>query len=273
MRIATLLCAAALAVGGVSCVKNVRKQLAAGGKLRNRAAAVVAVKPQPAGEKLSYYSVPVPGPFIAMTFDDGPVPKNTPRLLDMLAARGIKATFFTVGQNAAAYPNIIRRIVADGHELANHTWTHPWLTRLSDDAARLELQRSHDALLNIAGVAPRMYRPPYGAISTRHEQWIKQEFGYPTIIWSVDCGDSKSHSTASSVRANILRETRPGAIILVHDLHSWSVDAMPGTLDDLLVRGYRFVTMSQLLAMSTERKPQPAPLAVAPGPSFSPGSF
>jgi peptidoglycan/xylan/chitin deacetylase (PgdA/CDA1 family) len=164
-------------------------------------------------------------------------------------------------------------MVADGHELANHTWTHPWLTRLSDDAARLELRRSHDGLVNIAGVAPVMYRPPYGAISSRHERWIKQEFGYPTIVWSVDCGDSRPRSTAASVRTNILRETRPGAIILVHDLHSWSVDAMPSTLDGLLAKGFRFVTMSQLLAMSAEGTRRAGSTLAAAGPNFSPGSF
>jgi peptidoglycan/xylan/chitin deacetylase (PgdA/CDA1 family) len=104
---------------------------------------------------------------------------------------------------------------------------------------------------------------------------IMREFGYPTILWSVDCGDSKANrSTAATVRANILRETRPGAIVLVHDIHSWSIDAMPATLDGLLAKGFRFVTVSQLLAMSAGPKPGKAGMAVTlKSPTFSPGSF
>lgn len=131
-----------------------------------------------------------------MTFDDGPVVPNTPRLLDMLAARGIKATFF-VGTNASRNPNIIRRMVAEGHELANHTWTHPYLAKISDAAVRSELQRSSHSLVGMTGVAPRMYRPPYGSITARQKQWIMSEFGYPTIIWSVDPQDWRTRELPS----------------------------------------------------------------------------
>ena len=226
----------------------------------------------PPGTKLSYSSAPAPGPFIAITFDDGPVVPNTPRLLDMLAARGIKATFFTVGTNVARNPNIMRRIVAEGHEIANHTWNHPFLSRMTDAGVRSELQRSHDALTSITGTAPRMYRPPYGAITARQKQWIMSEFGYPTILWSVDPQDWKTRS-ASLTRSRILAETRPGSIILVHDIHASSVDAMPGTLDGLLAKGFRFVTVSQLINLSSGRGPGAAPVAAMQGPSFSPGSF
>ncbi len=271
MKFLPLLCLTAFLAAGTSCIKNARQPRGAKGKTQPNPLAIPAQAQGPK-EKLSYTSIPVPGPFIAMTFDDGPVAKNTPRLLDMLAARGIKATFFTVGQNVQMYPNIIRRMAAEGHEVANHTWTHPWITRLSDEAVRLELRRSHDLLTNLTGTAPVMYRPPYGAISTRHEKWILEEFGYPTIIWSVDCADSRPRSTPARVRANVVRETRPGSVILVHDLHSTSVDAMPATLDDLLTKGFKFVTMSQLIAMTTGPKVMPAQ-AVAAGPTFSPGSF
>ncbi|HWB07555.1 MAG TPA: polysaccharide deacetylase family protein [Verrucomicrobiales bacterium] len=266
-RFPVLLCVAVLAFAGVSCVKNVRKERRiASGTLANPPSA------QNAGAPLSYRSLPVQGPFIAMTFDDGPAAQNTPRLLDMLTARGIKATFFTVGQNAQRYPQIIRRIVADGHELANHTWTHPWLSKMRDEAVRSELQRSRDALVSISGAEPRMYRPPYGAITARQKEWIMNEFGYPTIFWSVDCGDSRTKNPAA-IRSRILTDTCPGAIILVHDLHSWSVDAMPGTLDGLMAKGFRFVTMSQLMAMSSGRKQDGEREMASSSPRFSPGSF
>ncbi len=222
------------------------------------------------GQKLSWTSAAVNGPYIAITFDDGPVRANTPRLLDMLAQRGIKASFFTVGSMAHNAPDIIRRIVAEGHELANHTWTHPKLSSLSDGAVRNELKRSADNLIATTGIAPRMYRPPYGAITARQKEWIMREFGYPTILWSVDPEDWKTKNAAMT-RSRILDQTRPGAIILVHDLHSSSVDAMPGTLDGLLAKGFRFVTVGQLMSMNN-RAAGPAPVAVSSG-NYGPGSF
>lgn len=228
----------------------------------------------PPGTRISYNSVAVNGPFIAMTFDDGPHASNTPRLLDMLKARNIRATFFTVGSRTVTYPGIMRRIIADGHELANHTWTHPKLSSLSDNAVRSELKRAHSALVNL-GVAPRMYRPPYGAITARQKQWIMNEFGYPTIQWSVDPEDWRTKSAALT-RSRILNQTRPGAIILVHDIHVSSIDAMPGTLDGLLAKGFRFVKVSELMEMGNRPRGAPnLPVAQAAPPpvTFSPGSF
>ena len=228
----------------------------------------------PPGTRISYNSVAVNGPFIAMTFDDGPHASNTPRLLDMLKARNIRATFFTVGSRTVTYPGIMRRIIADGHELANHTWTHPKLSSLSDNAVRSELKRAHSALVNL-GVAPRMYRPPYGAITARQKQWIMDEFGYPTIQWSVDPEDWRTKSAALT-RSRILNQTRPGAIILVHDIHVSSIDAMPGTLDGLLAKGFRFVKVSELMEMGNRPRGAPnLPVAQSSPPpvTFSPGSF
>ena len=279
MKLPALLCTALVAFSSVSCVKKTARKdppgrpasTAQSKTLINNGVNMPAGS-LPPGTRLSYSSAPAPGPFIAITFDDGPVVPNTPRLLDMLAARGIKATFFTVGTNAARNPNIIRRIVADGHEIANHTWNHPYLSRMTDAGVRSELQRSHDSLTSITGTAPRMYRPPYGAITARQKQWIMSEFGYPTILWSVDPQDWKTKS-ASMTRSRILAETRPGAIILVHDIHASSIDAMPGTLDGLLAKGFRFVTVSQLINLSSGRGPGAAPVAAVQGQSFSPGSF
>jgi peptidoglycan-N-acetylglucosamine deacetylase len=190
----------------------------------------------------------------------------------MLAARGIKATFFTVGYNVARHPNIIRRIVAEGHEIANHTWTHGKLSSMSDAGVRSELQRSHDALTSITGTAPRMYRPPYGAITARQKSWIFSEYGYPTIMWSVDPQDWRTKNAATT-RSRILAETRPGAIILVHDIHASSIDAMPGTLDGLLAKGFRFVTVSQLIGMGEGGMTAQTAQAAPAGPVFTPGSF
>jgi peptidoglycan-N-acetylglucosamine deacetylase len=282
MKLLTALCLAALAFGSVSCARKTARQenrpaagpaaaMARPPALRNQGVNLP-VGSLPPGTKVSYNSVAARGPFIAMTFDDGPVVPNTPRLLDMLAARGIKATFFTVGYNVQRNPNIVRRIVAEGHEIANHTWTHGKLSSMSDASVRSELQRSHDALTGITGVAPRMYRPPYGAITARQKAWIFSEYCYPTILWSVDPQDWKTRS-ASMTRSRILADTKPGAIILVHDIHASSIDAMPGTLDGLLAKGYRFVTVSQLIGMSEGGFVAQAQPAGATGPTFTPGSF
>ena len=188
-------------------------------------------------------------PYIAMTFDDGPHPANTPRLLDMLRQRNIKATFYVIGQNVKMYPEITRRIVAEGNEIGNHTYTHRKLTILSDSEVRGEMSKTREAIVSATGVKPRTMRPPYGALLQRQREMIMNEYGYPTIMWSVDPQDWQRPGV-SVVRDRILSNTRNGAIVLAHDLHAPTVDAMPSTLDGLLGKGFKFVTVSQLLAMS-----------------------
>jgi peptidoglycan/xylan/chitin deacetylase (PgdA/CDA1 family) len=192
--------------------------------------------------------VPVADKYIAITFDDGPHPQNTPRLLDMLRARNIKATFYVVGRNVELYPQVVRRTVAEGHEIGNHSYTHRLFSKLSDSEIRDELTRTRDAIARAAGVQPRTLRPPYGGLLQRQREWVNQEFGYPTILWSVDPLDWKRPGS-SVVCSRILTSTTAGSIILAHDLHAQTVSAMPATLDGLLQRGFKFVTVSQLLAM------------------------
>lgn len=186
-------------------------------------------------------------PYVAMTFDDGPHPKNTPRLLDMLRKRNIRATFYVIGGNVDRYPHIVRRIVAEGHEIGNHTYTHRKLTSLSDSEVRKEMRRTEDAIVRAAGVKPRTMRPPYGALLTRQRSFIFADFGYPTIMWSVDPLDWKRPGP-SVVKSRLLKGAHNGAILLAHDLHAPTVDAMPKTFDGLLARNFQFVTVSQLLA-------------------------
>lgn len=186
-------------------------------------------------------------PYVAMTFDDGPHPQNTPRLLDILRARNIKATFYVIGGNVDRYPHIVRRIVAEGHEIGNHTYTHRKLTSLSDSEVKKEMRRTQDAIVRAAGVKPRTMRPPYGALYQRQRNFVFSDFGYPTIMWSIDPLDWKRPGP-SVVKSRIVSKAHNGAIILAHDLHAPTVDAMPGTFDGLLSRGYKFITVSQLLA-------------------------
>jgi len=193
----------------------------------------------------------VSGHYMAMTFDDGPQPTHTPRLLDMLRARNIKATFFVIGQSAALYPQVLRQTAAEGHEIGNHSHTHRLLSKLRDADVRLELSRCRDAVVSATGVAPRVMRPPYGGLLTRQRELVRAEFGYPIILWSVDPLDWQRPGP-SVVASRIEHGAAPGGIVLAHDLHSQTVDAMPATLDNLLRRGFQFVTVSQLLAMKTD---------------------
>lgn len=218
---------------------------------------------------LSFSRVPVTGKYIAITFDDGPHPSNTPRLLDILRARNIKATFYVVGRNVDLYPQIVRRTVAEGHEIGNHSYTHRLYTKLSDSEVRADLTRCRDAVVRAAGVQPRTLRPPYGGLLQRQREMVHAEFGYPTILWNVDPLDWKRPGP-SVVCSRILSATTPGSIVLAHDLHGSTVDAMPATLDGLLQRGFQFVTVSQLLAMRTTHAtvhntpPQPVGMEIAP---------
>ena len=200
---------------------------------------------------ISFSRVQVPGNFIAMTFDDGPHPRNTPRLLDLLRSRNIKATFFVVGNCVDLYPNVVRRTIAEGHEIGNHTYTHRLLTKCSDAEITSELTRCRDAVARAANYQQRVLRPPYGELHQRQREMVHSTFGYPTILWSVDPLDWKRPGP-SVVTSRILAGTTSGAIILSHDLHAPTIDAMPATLDGLLARGFQFVTVSQLLAMKSD---------------------
>ncbi len=210
----------------------------------------------PASPKVTYTACNVNGPYIAMTYDDGPHATLTPRLLDMLKERGLKATFFMVGKNVAEYPKIVKRMADEGHEVASHSWSHPLLSKMGDDGVRDQLQRTHTAIEKAAGVAPTTMRPPYGGFTARQQRWSHGEFGYKVILWDVDPLDWKVRN-ASHVEREILQRTKPGSIILTHDIHKSTVDAMPSTLDALVARGFKFVTVSELIAMDRPLPPKP----------------
>ena len=205
-------------------------------------------------KQTTYAQVRVDQPYVAMTFDDGPSAENTPRLLEMLKQRNIKATFFLIGQNAAANPDLVRRILAEGHEIGNHSWTHPQLSKLSDDKVTAEITKTQDAIKDASGFTPTLLRPPYGAITPRQREWIPNQFGLTIVLWSVDPLDWKRPGP-SVVTQRILSQVHPGAIVLSHDIHKQTVDAMPATLDGLIAKGYKFVTVSQLIAMNKPKPP------------------
>ncbi|MER7368558.1 polysaccharide deacetylase family protein [Nonomuraea wenchangensis] len=177
---------------------------------------------------------------VALTFDDGPGP-YTDTLLRHLAAHQAPATFFVVGQNVAAYPSVLRRTAAAGHEIGNHTWSHQDLTKLSAAAVRTELARTDEAVKAAVGFVPALVRPPYGAFDNTLRVRIKR----PLVLWSVDTLDWLHRDSARVARVAI-RSARPGGIILFHDIHPTTVKAVPRVLKALSRKGYTFVTVSQL---------------------------
>jgi len=224
-------------------------------------------KPVPTLEaRITFSSVHVDGPYIAMTFDDGPSATLTPKLLDLLAARQIKATFFVIGENVAEHPEIVARAAREGHEIGNHSWSHPNFPRMTDDAIRSQLKRTDEAIMNATGVRPKLLRPPYGAITARQKRWIHGEFGYEIILWDVDPLDWKRPGPGV-VTSRIVKNTRAGSIVLSHDIHPGTIEAMSATLSQLQQKGFKFVTVSELIAMAT---PEPPKATAAPTGSTSP---
>lgn len=217
--------------------------------------------PPHAAAKITYSQCHVDGQYIAMTFDDGPHVENTPRLLKMLAQRNIKATFFVVGECANEHPEIMKRIVEEGHEIGNHSWSHPLLSKMGEETVLSQLQRTHDVIVATTGVAPTLMRPPYGGFTPNQRNWANKKWDYKIILWDVDPLDWK-YRNAARVESEILKQTVPGSIVLSHDIHKTTVDAMPATLDALIAKGFKFVTVSELLAMdrpaAAKSKPSPA---------------
>lgn len=214
---------------------------------------------------------------VALTFDDGPHPVNTPRLLDMLKERGIKATFFLIGRSVGAHPEIVRRIVAEGHEVANHTWDHKMLRAMGPEKINEELQKTTDAIVAACGIAPTVYRPPFGAINSKQQKAIMEKFHYPSIVWEVDTNDWKAPRSIAKVHDTILKDAHAGSIILCHDIHSETVDAMPSTLDEMKAKGFLFMTVSQLIKLEADEikavaagKGLPAAPAATPAPAAKP---
>jgi peptidoglycan-N-acetylglucosamine deacetylase len=177
---------------------------------------------------------------VALTFDDGPGP-DTGRLLETLAAHDAHATFFVVGRNVRTYRSLTRAELAAGHELGNHTWNHADLTRRPDAEIRSQLSRTDDAVTAATGAAPTLMRPPYGALNAA----VRRQIAQPIILWSVDTEDWKNRDSAG-VADYTLKTVRPGDIVLFHDIHATTVDAIPRILESLAARGYHFVTVTQL---------------------------
>ena len=185
---------------------------------------------------------------VALTFDDGPDGNTTPQALDILAKYKIKATFFVQGKNIAGNEAILKRMQSEGHEVGNHSWNHPILTKLSLEDAKKQLTDTEDAITKVLGKSSKLMRPPYGAISDD----IRNSLDLSFIMWNVDSLDWKSKNEAA-ILTEIQHQTSDGSIILMHDIHQPSVNSLPKVIEYLQGQGYSFVTVSELL--NTRLKP------------------
>ena len=209
--------------------------------------------PEPKPEPKPAPAVPAPAPtagnkVIALTFDDGPGP-HTAHLLDILDQYGAKATFFLIGSKVSSQANIVRSIHARGHQLGNHSWSHPELPKLPVDQIAGEIDRTNDAIKQATGVTPAILRPPYGAVNGVVLEQLRLR-GMSSILWSVDTRDWADRNS-DIVCSRAVAGARPGAVILMHDIHQTSVGAVPCILSALKQQGYSFVTVQGLLGNTT----------------------
>lgn len=181
---------------------------------------------------------------VALTFDDGPGPK-TPELLDILAKEKVPATFMLVGRAVKTYPDIVAREVKEGHVLANHTWSHPQLTKISDSKINKEITSTLEAIKKVVPNAEvNLTRPPYGAFNSRVTAALKS-LKQSVILWDVDTLDWKNRNP-QSVLEQVKKQTKAGSIILMHDIHPTSIQAVPDIIKHLRSQGYTLVTVPEL---------------------------
>ena len=195
-----------------------------------------------------YRSVTTDKKQIALTFDDGPHPSLTPKILEILERYDVPATFFMVGQNIINYPDAARAVIKAGHEVGNHTFTHPHLPSLNEAAIMDEIGRCEDVLEELAEYRPHLLRTPQGALTPCLEKCLLDD-DYILVLWSLDTRDWDNKSTAYIVQT-VLSSIKSGDIILMHDYigyNSKTPEALEQIIPALLADGYEFVTVSALL--------------------------
>lgn len=195
---------------------------------------------------------------VALTFDDGPDPRFTPRILSALKERRVRATFFVVGRNAEKYPYLIKLIGDDGNVLGNHTYSHPDLRTESPEEVRAEIEKCDRVLESISGKKPKLFRPPKGFYDRKALQ-ILSGMDLKPILWALTV-EHKTCPTPQALASRILEKVQPGDIILAHDGRldrEKTVEAIPAIIDGLKSKGYRFVTVPEMLELLRNRqKPQ-----------------
>lgn len=179
---------------------------------------------------------------IALTFDDGPHSAVTARILNTLEKHGAKATFFVVGNRVGSCKSVLKRAHNMGCEIGSHTWSHKNLSKLTVSQMQEEMKKSADAISAVTGVPVKIMRPPEGG----YNDTVKKNIQYPMIMWSVDSNDWK-HRDAKKDYDAVMNTVFDGAIILMHDLYPATAEAVEKLVPDLMAKGYKFVTVSELM--------------------------
>lgn len=195
------------------------------------------------------WQLPVAQPTVAVSFDDGPDPQYTPMVLDILKRRGVPATFFTIGIHVRAYSDLVRRARDEGHEIGNHTWTHPDLSQVTQQEADSQLSQTHELLGKVAGQPPALFRPPYGKVDCIG-LLAAAAHRYHVVLWSESLRGAHPGQDAAAT----VRDIGNGGIVLMHDSGPAASAALVRTLDSFLARlkhqGYEFATISELIEAS-----------------------
>ena len=219
--------------------------------LQNPTARKFANIPKPAEKPKPAPAAPTPtvaNKTIALTFDDGPGP-YTEKLLDILDKYDAKATFFLIGSKVSVRANTLRRMQSRGHQLGNHSWSHPELNKVSAEQLASEIDQTNNAIKQAVGIKPNIIRPPYGAFNRAVLEQFRQR-GMSAVVWSVDTRDWADRNS-EIVCSRAVAGARNGAVILMHDIHPTSVNAVPCILDSLKQQGYSFVTVQNLIGDMT----------------------
>ena len=187
---------------------------------------------------------------IALTIDDGPWPKTTAEMLDILKQNQVKATFFWVGSALQENPEIGKRVVAEGHAIGNHTWHH-WYRKMDEATAKSEIEKTNELIYQTTGVKTSFFRPPGGYLNNGLATYAKSQKN-SVVMWSVTSADTDPRAKYQVFVKNVLRDAKPGAIVLMHDgggNRERTVKALPAIISGLKQQGYRFVTVPELLEM------------------------
>ncbi|RSM97663.1 polysaccharide deacetylase family protein [Nonomuraea sp. WAC 01424] len=181
---------------------------------------------------------------IALTFDDGPG-KYAGTLLDTLKKYDAKATFFLEGQYVNSRPAFVKRMVAEGHEVGNHSYKHPDFTKIDAGVIRSEIKKTQDAVKKASGVEPKLLRPPYGLADIQVSD-VATEFGMPMVLWTAGSHDWDTKNE-EAIKKKVLEVAERDGIILMHDWVKQTVDGMPSIIKSLQAKGYRLVTVSDVI--------------------------
>ncbi len=195
-----------------------------------------------------YYSVDTEEKYVALTFDDGPHKYRTDEILDVLEENDVKATFFTVGVMVKEYPQVVQRIISEGHEIGNHTYSHLKMKKLSREGIMFEIEETEKLLYENFEYRPKLFRPPEGWCS-QIVSAVAKELDYDIILWNIDTLDW-AHNSKENIVSGIEEKIKPGSIILFHDYignNSYTAQALSEIIPKLKIKGYEFLTVSELI--------------------------